>query len=120
MCLLCNDLWIDDHWAEVAADEVPDRPDGVVALAVHVDRRGRRLRDRAARVKLVGLVLRGHGLTLQDWEGSSYILRDPKGNATVLYHLPDVWTAAERMIGRPIDPLDPAFLAALSCRASAV
>jgi len=117
VCVLCNQLWIEDHWSEAAAVG-SEAADGVVALEVHVSRRGRRLNDRAERARLVGLVLSAHALTLQDWEGSSYILRDAKGNAEVVHDLAAVWEAAERMAGRPLDPLDPAFLARLSERAA--
>lgn len=32
MCVLCNQLWIEDHWSEVASEEQPDAVDGVIAL----------------------------------------------------------------------------------------
>jgi hypothetical protein len=118
MCVLCNQLWIDDHWSETAAGSQPDAVDGVIALEVHVTRRGQRLRDRSERARLVGLVLSTHAITLQDWEGSSYILRDPKGKTAVIHDLAAVWEAAEQMIGRPLDPLDPGFLEHLAQRAS--
>lgn len=110
MCVLCGALWTEEHWAEVAADERPDDPAGTVALEVHATRRGQRLRDRAGRARLASAVFGGFGLQLQDWEGSSYILRDAKGNAAVAPDLASLWPAAERMLGRPLDPLDPGFL----------
>ena len=66
--------------------------------------------DRAARARLFNVVLRGRGLSLQDWEGSSYILRDAKGRSAVVSHLAEVWAEAEAMTGAPLDPLDPLFL----------
>ena len=83
---------------------VDDAPDGVVAFEVHVTRRGRRLRERAVRTRLVSVVLGGYGLQFQDWEGSSYILRDRKGNSAIVHDLAQLWTAAERMIGRSARP----------------
>ena len=116
MCVLCGELWSEDHWSEVAAAADQAAPDGVVAFEVHVQRRGQRLRDRAIRARLVGIVLGGYGLQLQDWEGSSYILRDQKGNTAVVADLAAVWLAAERIIGRPLDPLEPTLLDRLRTR----
>lgn len=114
MCVLCNQLWIEDHWSEVAAIDQDDG-DGndVVRLEVHVQRRGQRLRNRAERARLVGLVLRGMGITLQDWEGSSYILRDAKGKSAVVHDLATVWDEVARMTGSAPDPLDASFVANL-------
>ena len=83
MCVLCGALWTEQHWAEVAADERSEAPDGTVALEIHVDRRGQRLRDRARRAQLISAVFAGYGLHYQDWEGSSYIVRDAKGNTAI-------------------------------------
>lgn len=110
MCVLCNQLWIEDHWSEVAADELPPAADGLVRLEVHVQRRGQRLRDRAERARLVGIVLSGRGISLQDWEGTSYILRDAKGKSAVVHDLATVWDEVARMTGSTPDPLDPAFI----------
>ncbi len=113
MCVLCNQLWIEDHWTEVAADEQPDAVDGVMRLEVHVQRRGQRLRDRGDRARLVGIILGGAAITLQDWEGSSYILRDAKGKSAVVYDLATVWDEVERMTGHAPDPLDRSFIESL-------
>lgn len=114
MCVLCSQFLVDDHWSEAVAGAPPDEASGgLVRLETHAGSRGRRLLARAERARLVGRVLAAHAITLQDWEGSSYILRDPKGNAEVVHDLAAVWAAAERMAGGALDPLDPAFLAAL-------
>ena len=118
MCLLCNQLWIEDHWTEIAAEEQPDAVDGLMRLEVHVQRRGQRLRDRGERARLVGIVLGGAAITLQDWEGNSYIVRDAKGKSAVVYDLASVWDAVEAMTGHAPDPLDFAFLDNLRQRTS--
>lgn len=110
MCILCGSLWTEEHWAEIAADDRDDDPDGLVAFEVHVDRRGQRLRDRARRAQLVSAIFAGYGLQFQDWEGSSYILRDAKGCTAIAPDLASLWTAAEAMLGGPLDPLAPVFL----------
>jgi hypothetical protein len=93
MCPLCGAL-LTEHWA--------DRGDA---------RRGRVLRRR-----MVAEVLRGFGLTLSDWGGSAYVLADGKGRAEVVHDLSTLWLEAERLAGRPLDPLDPAVVAALRAR----
>jgi hypothetical protein len=117
MCILCGALWTEEHWAEVNADERPEEPGGTVAFEVHADRRGQRLRDRARRAQLVSAIFAGYGLQFQDWEGSSYILRDAKGNTAVAPDLASLWPAAERILGGPLDPLAPTFLERIRIRA---
>ena len=116
MCVLCGALWTEEHWAEIDADHRDDAPGGTIALEVHVDRRGRRLRDRARRAALVSAIFAGDGLTFQDWEGSSFILRDAKGSTAIAPDLASLWTEAERIMGCPLDPLAPAFLRRMRTR----
>jgi hypothetical protein len=92
MCPLCGAL-LAEHWSD---------PDGGGA------RRGRVLRTR-----MVRRVLAGFGVTLSDWGGTAYVLHDGKGRAEVVHDLVTLWTEAERLAGRPLDPLDPALVAAL-------
>ena len=57
----------------------------------------------------------GHfGLELGDWGGRVYVLRDRKGRSAVVDDLGTLWVEAERLAGRPLDPLDPGLVAALS------
>jgi hypothetical protein len=102
-------LWVEDHWSDVASDD-PGPGSDVVSLETHVARRGQRLRDRAERARLFNQILRSVGLSLQDWEGSSYILRDAKGRSAVVSNLAQVWAEAEGILGRALDPLDPDLL----------
>ena len=53
------------------------------------------------------------GLELDDWSGRVYIVRNRKGRAEVVTDLGTLWAAAERLAGRPLDPLDPALVATL-------
>ena len=93
MCPLCGAL-LTEHWA--------DGPDA--------------RRARVLRTRMVAEVLRGFGLTLGDWGGSAYVLADRKGRAEVVHDLSTLWLEAERLAGRPLDPLDPAVVAALRAR----
>ena len=90
MCALCGVL-LSDHWAEEGG--------------------GRRAR--VFRVALVNRVLAHYGLELGDWAGSVYVLRDRKGHSAVVSDVGMLWSEAERLAGRPLDPLDPELLADL-------
>ena len=46
-------------------------------------------------------------------EDHAYVLPDGKGRAEVVHDLTTLWGEAERLAGRPLDPLDPALVAAL-------
>jgi len=90
MCALCGVL-LSDHWAEGEG--------------------GRRAR--IARVELVNRVLDHYALRLDDWAGRVYTLRDRTGRSVVVDNLGVLWTEAAKLAGRPLDPLDPALVAAL-------
>ncbi len=62
---------------------------------------------------LVNRVLGHFGLRLDDWSGRTYVLRDRKGRSAVVGSLGALWPQAERLAGRPLDPLDPDLLRAL-------
>ncbi len=67
------------------------------------------------RVALLSRVLGHFGLSLHDWAGAVYVLRDRKGWSTRrrATSAPS-GVEAERLLGRPLDPLDPALVAELS------
>ena len=93
MCGLCGVLET-SHWAESGGSR----------------------RARAFRVKLLNEVLGHFGLQLDDWAGRVYTLRDRKGGTRVVADVGTLWAAAEQLTGRPLDPLDPALVAALAER----
>lgn len=90
MCALCGVL-LSEHWAEQEGGT----------------------RGRVFRVQLVNQVLQHFGLSLDDWAGSVYTLRDRKGRSQIVSDLGSLWVEAERMVGRPLDPLDPELVSAL-------
>ena len=90
MCALCGVL-MTSHWAE----------------------RGGGRRERVLRVRMLNRVLRHFGLELDDWGGAIYVLRDRKGQATVVEDVGALWIAAERLAGRRLDPLDADLVRAL-------
>jgi hypothetical protein len=53
-----------------------------------------------------------------DPSGVTALISDRKGNVAVARSLGEVWATAERLAGRPLDPLDPGLLRTLSDHAS--
>ena len=101
MCALCGVLGGDGHWTDAVA-----RP-GVFTR--NVDSLQRR-RERIQRVFCAQKVLAFYGLTLSDWQGTSYVLSTATGKTEIVDNLTHLWAAAEKLIGRPCDPLDPALV----------
>jgi hypothetical protein len=91
MCGLCGVL-LSEHWAEEGG--------------------GRRARG--FRVVLLNRVLDHYGLSLSDWAGSVYTLRDRKGRSAVVTDIGTLWAEAEKLAGRRLDPLDPDLLSTLT------
>ena len=89
MCALCGVLRT-EHWADEGA--------------------GRRAR--LMRATLLQRVLAYFGLGLREWAGQ-YVISDGKGRSEVVDDLTSIWVAAERLAGRPLDPLDEGLVGAL-------
>ena len=103
MCGLCGVLGAEMHWTDAAAQ--PNTFGGQAQPT--------RRQERFARIELANSVLRHYGLKLGDFEGKNYVLRSATGRQELVPHLPGMWAAAERLAGRPCDPLDPVLIAAL-------
>jgi hypothetical protein len=105
MCLVCGNLSGEPHWTERRPDSRPD---------VDPAAETRRRRDRYRRIRLVNRVLAAGRLTVHDEPGATrYVLTNGRGSSELLEHLGEIWSAAERQLGRPIDPLDDALLLSL-------
>ena len=91
MCSLCNVL-LSEHWAE----------------------QGGGRRAQLLRLAFLNRVLDPFGFRLDGWSGRDYVLRDRTGRTAVVADIGSLWSEAERLLGRPLDPLDPALLAALA------
>jgi hypothetical protein len=59
-------------------------------------------------------ILGYYGLSLDNWQNRHYVLSDRKGRSEMVTDLGGLWPAAAQLLGRPLDPLDPQLLAALS------
>ena len=101
MCSLCGILGTGDHWADAQA-----RPGVFTRNTGSVERR----RERARRVVLANRILNAFSLILSDWQGSTFVLATRTGRTEMVGDLAHLWTVAERVIGRPCDPLDPKLL----------
>jgi len=100
MCGLCGVLGAEEHWTDSAADGGSET-------------RTRR-RERLGRVALANRVLAHYGLKLADFQGRAYVLRNATGRQQMVDHLGALWPVAEKLAGRPCDPLDDALLRALA------
>ena len=97
MCALCGVLGGADHWTDAVA-----RP-GVFTR--NTDPASRR-RERIHRVVAANRILKHYRMTLADWQGSAFILSTFTGKTEIVDNLSHLWGAAERLLGRPCDPLD--------------
>lgn len=102
MCVLCGQMFSEIHWSERLLD-----PEAVTQGAGETTRR----QNRHARTRLIGKVLAHYGLDVSDdWSATNYVVGNRKGAQQVVASLAELWPAAGRMAGRPLDPLDPALL----------
>ena len=101
MCALCGIIGGAEHWADAHV-----RPGAFTRNTGPLERR----RERARRVTAANRVLRAFGLSLSDWQGSAFLLATRTGKTALVRDLGHLWVSAEALIGRPLDPLDPALL----------
>ncbi len=107
MCVLCGqDFVAQAHWTD---RYVEDRARAAGPDADPTEYQRDRRRDRAHRAAVTNEVLAYYGLRVRDWAGSKYLLSDGKGNSQIVQDLGALWPAAEKILGRPLDPLDPAL-----------
>jgi hypothetical protein len=99
MCSLCGTLYSTRHWAEAPGS------------GAAVDARRAWMRDRMRRVELLNRVLRPLALEVDDWLGTAYVLRTRTGESVLCADLATLFSEAERLAGRTLDPLDSDLLA---------
>jgi hypothetical protein len=97
LCGLCGALAGADHWTDAAMT------DG-----------GTRSQRRQLRNRVANEVLAYYGLSLKEAPGGSSLLQNRTGQMALVPHLGGLWPAAERLAKRPLDPLDPDLIAALT------
>ena len=104
MCALCGVLGGAEHWTDAVA-----KP-GVFTR--NTDGASRR-RERLNRVAAANRVLKHYRMTLADWQGNAFVLSGATGKTEIVDNLAHLWTAAERLLGRPCDPLDEELIAVM-------
>jgi len=102
MCALCGVLGATEHWTDAVA-----RP-GVFTR--NTDAASRR-RERMNRAAAANRVLKHYAMNLADWQGSAFVLSTATGKTEIVDNLAHLWMAAERLLGRPCDPLDEELVA---------
>ncbi|MFE8644421.1 hypothetical protein ACFX58_04970 [Sphingomonas sp. NCPPB 2930] len=75
------------HWSHAAAGSAQGR------------------RQRLIQIARANQLLRLFRLELLDFHGQSYLLRGPTGASVLVPDFGALWGAAERLLGRAIDPL---------------
>lgn len=95
MCGLCGLLGEDMHWSDPLGDGPPRR------------------RERLRRVAAINRVLAPFRLSVSDFQGSAYLLQGATGRQELASGLEQLWSQAQAMLGRPLDPLDVRVLAHL-------
>jgi hypothetical protein len=94
MCGLCGVFGAAEHWTDGSGNS---------AESQH-------------RVAVGNEVLSVFGLKLAEWSGR-YTLSGPTGGSAVVDNFGNLWPAAERLAGRPCDPLDPNLIEIVEKRA---
>ena len=105
MCSLCGILGGRGHWTESASS--PEVFAG--RTEVHTP-----TRERQQRTRILNVVLGHYGLSVSDWTAGKSVLGSATGRTALVDNVGELWPAAERLAGRPLDPLDPTLLAALA------
>ncbi|MDB5833982.1 MAG: hypothetical protein JWR14_3812 [Caballeronia sp.] len=89
MCGMCRLLGGGNHWSNTTAPVADANP----------------RRQRLIQAALANRVLLPFRLKLDDFHGQSFVLSSPTGASELVSDFAQVWRVAERMLGRPLDPL---------------
>jgi hypothetical protein len=94
MCANCGLPSAPGHWTEAGLASPPER-----------------MRARFRRAQILRSVLSAYGLSAyDDAVMPGLIVATKTGHHELVADLAELWSAAERMSGRTIDPLDPRFI----------
>lgn len=95
MCIACEFPASRGHWTELGTAKGPDAA-----------------RDRLAMLSALGAALATDGLRVRAagvWAG--FQISTQSGRFENAQNLEEAWTAAEKMLGHAVDPLNPRFIA---------
>jgi hypothetical protein len=111
MCVLCSQsLFVEPHWT----DRKHDAGEPAATVTAGSDRERHRRRDWQHRAKILNHILSYYGLSLDNWQNRHYVLSNRKGRTEMVTDLGALWPVAAQLLGRPLDPLDPQLIEALS------
>jgi len=54
----------------------------------------------------VNWILRHYRVSVVDWHGTAFVLSTATGKTEIVHNLGYIWTAVERLTGKPCDALD--------------
>lgn len=98
MCGMCGLLGGGNHWSNTTAPAPSSADSGTGG-------RPNARRQRLSQASLANRILVPLRLRLDDFHGQSFVLSSPTGASELVGDFAQVWKAAERMLGRPLDPL---------------
>lgn len=104
MCSLCGVLGGQSHWVDPATSP---------AAFGNRSTTHTWYRERQEQSRIVNRILAHYRLSAATWAGTSFTVKAMTGKAELAENLAQVWAAAEKIRGKPCDPLDPDLIAAL-------
>ncbi len=107
MCILCGELIMNVHWTD---KPLHDAEYSQQTKIVAGSQQRSRMRQRIRRATITNKILNYYGLSIKEWNGSSFMLFDKKGSSKMVYDLGDMWNVAANMSNSTLDPLNKDFL----------
>lgn len=104
MCEVCAIFGAGEHWSDFGRARNQTFPFADIKFY---------RTERARRLALIGRIVAPAGLGIEDWDGEVAAVHDAAGRSVLCPTLGDIWSAAERLSGRVIDPLSDDFLEGL-------
>lgn len=108
MCILCGEFMGSFHWSDLNLKEK--------TTSIIGENSKEYKRQRLKRVDLLNKILSFYALSVEDWQGARFILRDKKGQSELVNDLGDLWIKANKLSTKPIDILDESLLSFLQLR----
>ena len=102
MCGLCGVIGPEGHWSDTSGD------------LVSVGKGKTRISQRSYQLGIINAFLRLNGMSVSDWQGSSYLISDGKGSTEIASHVSAIWSIVDKLNEKKFDPLDKNFLSKLS------
>lgn len=103
MCMACGQMFSAIHWSDQQKTDSRGFADQRTLLL-----------NRISKIRYTNQVLRYYGLTVSGRTGGGYTVSDKKGRSLLCQDFGDLWVKAQKLSGRPVDPLDPKLIAYLN------